>query len=183
MDVTAAILAGGVGSRIGGDKALVPLDGRPLISYPIRAALAAGLDVVVIAKRATNLPPLDVQVLLEPDAPVHPLLGVITALQQLPAVVALPCDMPFVAPQALVALAEMQEDLATLWPNQPFPSLYRRAVLPQLQRALEANRSMRSLHAHSRRVQAMSSSTDPPAELSINTPDDLAVAEAALKRR
>ena len=69
MDVTVAILAGGRGSRIGGDKALVQLGGRPLISYPLAAAKAAGLDAVVVAKRNTKLPPLDVPVLLEPDAP------------------------------------------------------------------------------------------------------------------
>ena len=56
MDVTAAVLAGGLGSRIGGDKALVQLAGRPLISYPLAAAQAAGLDAVVVAKRSTSLP-------------------------------------------------------------------------------------------------------------------------------
>ena len=183
MDVTAAILAGGLGSRIGGDKALVQLGGRPLITYPLAAAQAAGLDAVIVAKRHTKLPPLDVPVLLEPDAPTHPLLGVITALEQLPAVVALPCDMPFVRPADLAALAATPDDLATLWPDQPFPSLYRRAVLPDLHAAVNANRSMRSLHAHSHRVQAMSSSNDSAAQVSINTPEDLAAAEEQLSRR
>jgi molybdenum cofactor guanylyltransferase len=181
MDVTAAILAGGHGSRIGGDKAVVQLGGRPLISYALAAAEAAGLDTVIVAKRTTKLPDLDVPILLEPDAPTHPLVGVLTALQKLPAVIALPCDMPFVDPLALAALAEMHSDLATLWFNQPFPSLYRRAVVPQLRAAVNANRSMRSLHAHSHRVQAMSSSTDLAPMTSINTPEDLAAAEERLK--
>ena len=128
MDVTAAILAGGRGSRIGGDKALVQLGGRPLITYPLAAARAAGLETVVVAKRTTKLPHLDVPILLEPDAPVHPLVGVLTALQKLPAVIALPCDMPFVDPLALCRSSEMQDDMATLWADQPFPSLYRRAA-------------------------------------------------------
>ena len=38
MAVTVAVLAGGRGSRIGGDKALVQLGGRPLIAYPLAAA-------------------------------------------------------------------------------------------------------------------------------------------------
>ncbi len=101
---------------------MVQLGGRPLISYPIAAAQAAGLDVVVVAKSSTRLPDLDVPVLLEPDAPVHPLLGVLTALQKLPAVLALPCDMPFVEPADLAALAEMDDDGGDPWlPGQPFP--------------------------------------------------------------
>ena len=181
MDVTAAILAGGRGSRIGGDKAVVRLGGRALISYPLAAAKTAGLDAVVVAKRTTTLPDLDVPILLEPDAPTHPLVGVLTALEKLPAVIALPCDMPFVDPLALAALAEMQDDLATLWLNQPFPSLYRRAVVPQLRAAVKANRSMRSTHAHSSRVHVVASSTDQAAQASINTPEDLAAAEDRLR--
>jgi molybdopterin-guanine dinucleotide biosynthesis protein A len=138
MSVTVAVLAGGRGSRIGGDKALVQLAGKPLISYPVAAAKAAGLDVVVVAKRSTNLPRLTTQLLLEPDEPTHPLLGIITALERYPAIIALPCDMPFVEPTALTALAEMRQDVATLWPNQPFPALYRETTLHQLRQALEA---------------------------------------------
>jgi molybdopterin-guanine dinucleotide biosynthesis protein A len=181
MDVTAAILAGGLGSRIGGDKALVELGGRPLITYPLAAARAAGLDAVVVAKRATELPPLDVPVLLEPDAPTHPLLGVITALEKLPAVIALPCDMPFVRAADLAALAATPADVATLWPGQPFPALYRRAVLSDLRAALIANRSMRSTHAHSHPVHGMVSSNDEAAQASINTPEELAAAEERLR--
>ncbi len=167
---------------MGGAKAMVQLGGRPLITYPLAAAKAAGLDAVVVAKRTTKLPPLDVPILLEPDDPIHPLLGVITALTQFAAVIAVPCDMPFVQPADLAALAAIADDLVTLLPDQPFPSLYRATALEQLREALEANRSMRSLHAHSHRVQAMSSSTDLASLTSINTSQDLAAAEEQLKR-
>ena len=182
MTVTAAVLAGGLGTRIGGGKALVQLAGRPLISYPLQAARDAGLEAIVVAKRTTQLPPLDVPVLLEPESPTHPLVGVIAALQTLPAVIALPCDMPFVAPVDLADLAAAVDDLITLWRDQPFPSLYRRRILPKLQAALEANQSMRSLNAHSLRAQAISSSTEQAQRLSINSAQDLAVAAEHLRR-
>jgi molybdenum cofactor guanylyltransferase len=182
MDVTVAVLAGGLGSRIGGNKALVELAGRPLISYVLQAAHDAGLPAVVVAKSTTKLPPLDVPILLEPDAPVHPLLGVITALEKLPAIIAIPCDMPFIQPQALAALAEMTDDVATLWPDQPFPSLYRRLVLPQLRQALDANQSMRATQAHSSLAPAAVSSTDSATQISINTAEDLAAAEEQLRQ-
>lgn len=181
MDVTVAVLAGGRGSRIGGDKALVQLAGRPLLSYALDAARSAGLDAVVVAKSTTKLPPLEVPVILEPDAPTHPLLGIITALEQYPAIIAIPCDMPLLRPDELAALATMPENLAVLWPNQPFPSLYRRALLPQLREALEANRSMRATQAQSLLAPAVISSTDSVTQISVNTTEDLARAEAFLR--
>jgi molybdopterin-guanine dinucleotide biosynthesis protein A len=183
VDATVAVLAGGLGRRIGGHKALVPLAGRPLISYPIEAARAAGLEVVVVSKRTTRLPPLDVPILLEPDAPTHPLLGIITALRQLPAVIALPCDMPFVAPVDLAALAAIEADIATLAPDQPFPALYRRPVLPELQQALEAGASMRSTQAQSLLAPESIASTHQAPQATVNTPEDLAAAERLLSER
>jgi molybdopterin-guanine dinucleotide biosynthesis protein A len=182
MDVTVAVLAGGLGTRIGGNKALVELAGRPLISYPLQAASDAGLEAVVVAKPATKLPALSVPLLLEPDEPTHPLLGIITALEHHPAIIAIPCDMPFIQPQALVALAEMTDDVATLWRGEPFPSLYRRQVRPQLMTALEASASMRSTQAQSSAPAAIAS-TRPAQQLSINAPEDLAQAEAILSER
>ncbi|HEX3802640.1 MAG TPA: molybdenum cofactor guanylyltransferase [Solirubrobacteraceae bacterium] len=180
MTVTVAVLAGGRGSRLGGDKALVELAGVPLIEYPLKAAREAGLDAVVVAKLTTRLPHLDVPVLIEPDEPTHPLLGILTALQQYRAVLAIPCDMPFVSAVALAALTASPADLATLAPNQPFPSLYRRAILPQLREALAANLSMKAAQAHSICAPASVPSTDPVDQLSINTPEDLAAAERRL---
>jgi molybdenum cofactor guanylyltransferase len=182
MDVTVVVLAGGRGSRIGGDKALVELAGRPLISYALQAAHDAGLPAVIVAKRTTRLPHVTTRLLLEPDEPTHPLLGVITALRELPVVIALPCDMPFVTASELAALAAVDAGIGTLREGQPFPSLYRRSVLPQLRKALEANRSMRSTQAQSSLVPEAASSTDSATQITINTPEDLARAERLLKR-
>ncbi len=182
MGVCAAILAGGAGSRIGGDKALVQLAGRPLIAYPLAAAEQAELARVVVAKADTRLPPLPatVSVLREPDEPRHPLLGVLTALSAFPAVIAIPCDMPFIDADALVELAAMPQQLATLYAGEPFPSLYRRGALPALRAAVGSNRSLRSVHADS----ACARVSDPAAlTFSVNTPADLAAAGQRLSRR
>lgn len=182
VDVTAAILAGGRGTRIGGDKAMVELAGRPLVHYPIQAARAAGLNVVVVAKRTTRLPRLTIPLLLEPDEPSHPLLGIVTALEHHRAIIAIPCDMPFVQPLALAALAEMTAELAILVPEQPFPALYRDTLLPQLRDALGAGRSVRSTQARPSLAPESASSTDPATRLTVNTPEDLARAEARVSR-
>jgi molybdopterin-guanine dinucleotide biosynthesis protein A len=137
---------------------------------------------VIVAKRTTKLPLLDVPVLREPDAPIHPLLGILTALRELPAVIALPCDMPFIEPQALIALAEMTDDVATLWPGEPLPALYRRSALPQLREALQAGASVRSTQAQSGRAPAAVTSMRPATQLAINTLSELAAAEQQLRR-
>jgi len=76
-----AVLAGGLGRRIGGSKATSDLRGRPLISYPLEALRAALGDVVIVAKRDTQLPsPPGAPVWIEPKSPRHPLAGIVHAL-------------------------------------------------------------------------------------------------------
>ena len=89
-------------------KATVALAGRPLIEHPLEALRAAGLETVVVAKRGSQLPPLEVAVWEEPAEPVHPLCGVLRALQGGGGrpVLAVACDMPFLAPALLERLAE-----------------------------------------------------------------------------
>ena len=48
MNVGAVVLAAGAGSRFGGGKLRATLDGRPIVRHVIDAAVAAGLDPVVI---------------------------------------------------------------------------------------------------------------------------------------
>ena len=107
----AAILAGGSGSRLGGRKPLAELGGRPLLDHPLQAAREAELEVLVVAKRDSPLPALDVELLIEPDEPRHALAGVVAALEHCGGrpVLALACDMPFVTPALLGWLASFTE--------------------------------------------------------------------------
>jgi molybdopterin-guanine dinucleotide biosynthesis protein A len=63
---------------MGGDKALVPLDGIPLLRYPLEVLRQVLGTVVVAAKADTRLPRLDgsTRLVLEPEQPRHPLAGV-----------------------------------------------------------------------------------------------------------
>ncbi|MGN6217642.1 MAG: molybdenum cofactor guanylyltransferase [Solirubrobacterales bacterium] len=151
------MLAGGLGSRLGGGKAWVELGGRPLCSYPLAAVEAAGLDPVLCVKAGEEPPPSrgsfvrlyrtkeprnGVAVLEEPDEPRHPLCGIVAALwagEGRP-VVAVACDLPFVAPALLECLAAAPEPLvvpAVEGHPQPLLARYEASLLPALEAALE----------------------------------------------
>jgi len=118
--VLAAVLAGGSGERIGGAKATVQLDGRPLITYPLEAALGALGAVAVVAKDGVELPPLDqrAELWIEPDEPRHPAVGVIEALRRArgSAVVVIACDLPLLTSEVvgLLATADAEGSVAVL---------------------------------------------------------------------
>ena len=118
--VLAAVLAGGSASRMGGAKATVQLDGRPLITYPLEAALDALGAVAVVAKDDVELPPLDqrAELWIEPDEPRHPAVGVIEALRRArgSAVVVIACDLPLLTSEVvgLLATADAEGSVAVL---------------------------------------------------------------------
>jgi molybdopterin-guanine dinucleotide biosynthesis protein A len=105
--IVGAVLAGGASRRMGAPKAGVMLGGRPLLSYPLAAVRDAGLEPVVVAKSGSALPPLQVERWDEPAEPIHPLAGIVAALQRAGGrpVLAVACDLPFVTAELLAALA------------------------------------------------------------------------------
>ncbi len=180
----AAVLAGGRSRRMGAPKALAVLGGAPLIARPLAAARAAGLQAVVVAKPGSLLPELDVPVWREPAAPVHPLCGLIAALERGP-VVAVACDQPWVTAKLLAALAA--QDAAVAVPAvagrlEPFPGRYDPSVLEPLRAALAAEAPLRETLESLAPARLDLRPFGDPARLvaSVNTPEELAAAERAL---
>jgi molybdopterin-guanine dinucleotide biosynthesis protein A len=105
--VIGAVLAGGAGRRMGGvSKPGAPLRGRPLVSYPVEALAAVCDRVAVVCKPSTELPDLPgAERWDEPERPQHPLTGIVHALERAGEPV-LVCagDMPFVTPDACSTL-------------------------------------------------------------------------------
>jgi molybdopterin-guanine dinucleotide biosynthesis protein A len=174
-----AVLAGGRGRRMGAPKPLVELGGRPLVEHPLAAAAAAGLRAVVVAKPGTPLPP-GLTVWHEPERPVHPLLGIVTALERAgePAVVAA-CDMPFVPAGLLARLAAGPEAAVRVGGRlEPFPARYEPAWLPELRAALEREAAVRAT------LEALAPATiavdDAAPFRSVNTPAELEAARREL---
>jgi molybdopterin-guanine dinucleotide biosynthesis protein A len=145
-----AVLAGGRGSRLGGAKATATLAGQPLLDYPLAALAVAGLERCVVAKPGSELPRLsdDVRLLLEPEAPRHPLCGIVAALREGGgrAVLAVPCDMPLLEPALLELLASAPQPLVVLsrrGRTHPLPGRFAPTLLPALEAALEREEPLR----------------------------------------
>jgi len=150
--VRGAVLAGGRGSRIGGAKATVELAGRPLLSYPLAALAAAGIDAFVVAKPATEMPAFvgvgsPTELVTEAPEPTHPLAGIVAALRHARwPVVVVGGDLPFVPPALLRALAAAPEPLVVPAPDgapQPLVARWSPALLPRLEEALAREEPLR----------------------------------------
>ncbi|WP_445151444.1 molybdenum cofactor guanylyltransferase [Baekduia sp. Peel2402] len=112
------VLAGGRGRRLGGDKAIVELEGRALVHYPIEALHSVCDEVVVVAKRDTLLPPLSgvADLWIEPDEPRHPLVGVAHALGLAVGrpVLVVPVDLPLIDAATLRAILSVDPEGASV---------------------------------------------------------------------
>lgn len=191
-----AVLAGGYGDRLGGDKPGATLGGHPLIAHPLAAARSAARaapgapDPLVVAKPDTVLPPLRARILREPAEPAHPLCGIVAALREADGrhVVAIACDMPFVTPELLAWLASLAVPLAVPSAGgrlHPLLALYGPSLLSRLQEALDAERPLQETVAALRPREIATAELERfgvPERLllNVNTADDLAAAERLL---
>lgn len=142
MRIFGVILAGGAGRRMGADKALMPLGGRPLVQWVAESFGPQVEDLALSANGdAARFAFLGLRVLA--DAQVQgPLSGVLAGLhwaaaQGATALATVPCDGPFVPPDLVPrlclagegdhpALAQSGDDLLPtygLWPTACLPEL------------------------------------------------------------
>ena len=183
-----AVLAGGRGRRIGGDKAIVTLAGRPLLSYPVQAMREALHQVVIVAKPSTALPALGaVPVWEEPERPSHPLVGIAEALRRASGGWVLVCagDMPFVPVSLLQSLATLDPAGARAVVAssaegglQPLLGCYGPACLESL--AAAAREAVAPARAVVQALAPMVVPVAPRALFNVNSSDDLREAEALL---
>jgi molybdopterin-guanine dinucleotide biosynthesis protein A len=160
---------------MGGAKALVPFRGRPLIEWPLEALRAELDEVVVVAKRDTDLPP-GLTVWIEPDEPRHPATGLIEALRRtiggLTPLIACAVDMPFVSAELVRALLADGSDAPAVVPRaggrlQPLLALYRPAALALLSTEGSLTATVGAMHP------AILDWPDERPFFNVNSPEDL----------
>jgi molybdenum cofactor guanylyltransferase len=186
-----AILAGGRGRRIGGEKAIVELHGKSLICYPVEAVQQVLSRVAILAKTGTRLPRLSgVAVWIEPESPRHPLVGITQALALSGGRPVLVCagDLPFVTPELIRRLVKADPGRAPAVVAcceermQPLLGCYQPRALGLLADAARegTGRLMDAVAA----IEPVLLEVEDPEELfDVDSPDDLLLATAMLDRR
>jgi molybdopterin-guanine dinucleotide biosynthesis protein A len=192
--LSGAILAGGFSRRLGQDKAMLPLGGKPL-ALRVHEALA---PLVSTAWLITNQPLAHLALGLPLVTDLRPFQGpaggLLTALfyARTPWVLAAAVDNPFLVPALLAELAARagrtsRPAVVCRSPRglEPFPGLYSVRLLATLQDFLQTDRRLtrflevcRPLILPETQVQAL----DPEGHsfFNLNTPQDLHRAEAWL---
>lgn len=205
------VLAGGNSRRMGQEKALIRLGGRPLVQHAIEIMGKAGLEVRIAGARA-DLSSFAQTVMDEPtQSGLGPLAGVCSALSVANSrfVAFIPVDLPLLPSgliEYLVHRAQITEAAVTITSVaafiQTFPVVLDRATLADLQlnlvsddrNCLKAFRSAADAIGEPLNVLPLErlveerAFQDPrrmaPAQwfLNLNSPQDLSMAEAAISR-
>lgn len=139
MQVTGIILAGGKSSRMGTDKGLQELCGKPLISYAIQV-LSVLCDSIVISSSSDAYNSFGCEVIADEFPGIGPMGGIYSALKQSKTEknLVLSCDLPFVTKELLSFILKNSDGFEVAVPyegNQhyePLCGFYNIAVLDSM---------------------------------------------------
>lgn len=191
--VTTVILAGGLGTRIGGKKGLKLLHGRPLIGWVLDSVSHQSEEILINANG--ELDPYSCfgySIIADqiPDWP-GPLAGLQVALRcaRHDWVVSVPCDTPFLPDNLISGLFEAVRQsgrkeasvVLVAGRRQPTIALYHKSVLLKLDNYLTSGG--RKVNGWLETLQLGEAQFDNEmAFKNINTPDDLVFAKAILEQ-
>ena len=188
------ILAGGASARLGQDKALVEVAGRPLVERVVEVLRPLVDEIVLVTPSPERLAWLGLPAVDD----VYPGIGTLGGLHaglnaiQNPYGLAVGCDMPFLNRDLLAFMMAQIGENEVIMPRvgrfyEPLHAIYARSLLPVLEaRILAGQRRIR--HAceglQTRYIREDEIAAFDPDHLSffnVNTPEDLVRARAALE--
>ncbi|MCU7881420.1 MAG: molybdenum cofactor guanylyltransferase [Candidatus Thiodiazotropha sp. (ex Lucinoma aequizonata)] len=184
LNITAVILAGGRGSRMGGeDKGLIELNGKPLITHIIAAVEPQVTQIMINANRnLVRYQQLGYPVFADLLADYQgPLAGFLTAMQTLSTadMVTLPCDGPLLPEdlvERLVRARDSEDAEITVAHDgerlQPVYALIPKHLSASLQRYLDDGDRKIDLWYKKHRVAYADFSDLPRTFVNINTPKE-----------
>ena len=147
--VSVVVLAGGRSSRLGRDKALLAIDGQPMLARTVQTLATLTDDLIVVSNELASYGSLGLPVRLVPDdrPGVGSLMGIYSGLKvaRHPHALVVACDMPFLNLSLLQYMLPMAEGYDVVIPRlngmfEPLHAIYGRTCLPSMSRWLEGGR-------------------------------------------
>jgi molybdopterin-guanine dinucleotide biosynthesis protein A len=204
LERAAVVLAGGFSKRLGQDKGLVKLAGKPLVTHVLERASEVVDEVLVVVSSESQreayslIVPNKNKIFVDNENIQNPLIGALTGLTNTCAEYSLllPCDTPFISGKVIELLFEtcVSVDAAVpRWPNdyiEPLQAVYRTcSALDATRQALkhEEKRPLNMIRLL-RRMRYLSTlviqQLDPQLMtfFNVNTPLDLVRAEEMMKK-
>jgi molybdenum cofactor guanylyltransferase len=143
--ITVAIQAGGRSSRMGRDKALLPLSGKPLIEHVLQRVAGLGDEILITTNRPDDYAFLGLRMVGDRQPGAGALDGLLTALEAARGerVMLLACDMPFVSRPLLEHMLSIDSDAEVVIPKrggrlQPLHAIYAASCAASVRKALKA---------------------------------------------
>lgn len=170
--IVGLILAGGLSSRMGEDKAMLRIDGETLLDRTARALRVAGVDLVALSgKRSGGIP--------DQWPAAGPIGGMASATLFLPDadLLVVPVDMPHLGDALLLPLLADRTRPVTCWQGHPLPMRLTldetsRAVLADMMRHPGRECSISALHERLGTTRLSLDGTDTALLVNCNTPDE-----------
>jgi molybdopterin-guanine dinucleotide biosynthesis protein A len=196
--ISAVILAGGMSTRLGKDKSLLPVDGEPLLTRVVRQLSALSEDLIVVTNDRAHYDALALPArLIQDEKPgVGALMGLYSGLKAARHSYALvvACDMPFLNLALLRYMVHLAQDYDVVVPREdeyvePLHAVYGKDCLPAMEwRLAQGRRRIVSFFDAVRVRYVEKSEVDrfDPLHLSfvnVNTPEDWAKTQKLLGDR
>ena len=138
MEKSAIILAGGSSKRLGQDKGLIKLGGKPLVTHVLDKIYGVVDEIIVVLssqsqkKMYEDLMKKKARVIIDKDKAQSPLVGALTGFENAQGEYSLllSCDTPFVSSQIALLLLDLclnKSAVIPRWPNgfiEPLQAAY-----------------------------------------------------------
>lgn len=179
--LSAIILAGGFSSRMGQDKAVLPLAGTTLLQYMTDKLRGIGIEEIIVS----GWQDCPIGTTYVPDVYPHrgPLSGIHAGLLAVPndSALVIPVDMPLISEKSLLALVHAHGEKAiTLLESEPLPGIFDAKLAPVCETLLRGKSySLRGLidAAGAKRI---SDPDFPFRRMNCNTPEEYEIVQQFL---
>jgi len=143
-EASAVILAGGKSSRMGRDKSLLPVSGRPLIHHIYEQLLSRFDDVLISTNEPEKYAFLGAPTVADRAPGKGPLMGIASAVEAArhERVFVTACDIPVIDLDTVARMLVLAEDFDCVIPmssvgHEPLFAVYRKSAIPAMRGVLE----------------------------------------------